>query len=333
MAIKTKPKIKYCEEELLNSSESKCSFFNHKDTEHIYEESKALLFDFLNNNSIDDRSEQCPKCDIFIDFEDNVLSKKCPTCGTPLLLALERRGRFCQPDKIISFCFDKETCMEHIDKWIKRQKLTSKKFCRFVSNPDNIKPIYIPFWSYNTQNITSYYGYRGEDLNSIYAKWSQHSSYISKQFNNFLMPATKSFPLELLIKSKSWNLDEAIIYNDNLLNGCSAELYTLDFEQAFRKAKNIMLEEIEKEICKDMGGDAQTILYSRTSWVDISFSQLLLPLWFCTYKRKNKTFHLIVNGQNGDIIENSPKDRVKLSILILFIFAFVCGCMDLLFFL
>jgi hypothetical protein len=95
--------------------------------------------------------------------------------------------------------------------------------------------------------------------------------------------------------------------------------------EGFEQAQTVMDPVIRSSILRDIGGDHQRIHSSRTSYEDITFKHLLLPVWISAYLFNRKTYRFLVNGRTGEVQGERPWSWVKILLLFLFILALIGG--------
>ncbi|MEM8486403.1 MAG: hypothetical protein AAF564_12700, partial [Bacteroidota bacterium] len=63
----------------------------------------------------------------------------------------------------------------------------------------------------------------------------------------------------------------------------------------------------------DIGGDEQRILYKDTSYSNITFKHILLPIWISSYRYKGEIYRFMVNGQTGEVQGQRPWSKLKIA--------------------
>ena len=54
-----------------------------------------------------------------------------------------------------------------------------------------------------------------------------------------------------------------------------------------------------------------------TSYDDITFKLMLLPVWLACYIYAGKTYNILVNGRTGEVVGERPYSKVKIALAIL----------------
>ncbi|RUM76763.1 MAG: hypothetical protein DSZ12_01340, partial [Sulfurovum sp.] len=75
----------------------------------------------------------------------------------------------------------------------------------------------------------------------------------------------------------------------------------------------------------DIGGDQQQITSVQTQHHDITYKNVLLPVWTASFTWKNKTYSYAINAQTGKIVGDRPYSYVKIVLLVLSILSLISG--------
>jgi len=197
----------------------------------------------------------------------------------------------------------------------------------------------MPFWTYDCIATTDYEGQRGEDywVTETYTttvngklttqtrqvrktRWYPASGTVVDDFNDVLVPASTSLPLNNQVNAEPWSndgtLSELVPYDDAYLAGFRCESYGIDLPAGFEGAKQRMRPTIEGTIRADIGGDHQRISSMRSSYDHITFKHILLPLWVSAYRFNRKLYRVLINGRTGELIGDRPYSKWKIGTLI-----------------
>ena len=85
-----------------------------------------------------------------------------------------------------------------------------------------------------------------------------------------------------------------------------------------------MEEPIRERIRYDIGGDHQRISSVQTSYADITFKHILLPVWVTAYRYNDKAFRIVINARTGEVQGERPYSVVKIVFLVLMIILLIC---------
>ncbi len=89
----------------------------------------------------------------------------------------------------------------------------------------------------------------------------------------------------------------------------------------------MMVEPIQASIRRDIGGDHQQIESVNTSYSNITFKHLLLPIWLSAYRYNDRTFHFLVNARTGEVQGERPYSAAKIALLVVAILAAVIAAL------
>ena len=84
-----------------------------------------------------------------------------------------------------------------------------------------------------------------------------------------------------------------------------------------------MKSEIRSMCIRAIGGDTYRDLRFNTNHFDVTFKQIMLPIYSGYFEYTNKNYNFIVNGQTGKIAGKCPISPLKVTILVLFILTIV----------
>jgi hypothetical protein len=122
-----------------------------------------------------------------------------------------------------------------------------------------------------------------------------------------------------------WDLPELVGYNDSYLAGFVTESYQTQLKEGFDEAKERIRPVIETTVRADIGGDVQQIHSVNTSYNDITFKHILLPLWISAYRFEDKVYRFTVNARTGEVQGERPYSAWKIFFFVLTILAVVGG--------
>jgi len=105
--------------------------------------------------------------------------------------------------------------------------------------------------------------------------------------------------------------ERALRYEPAYLAGFRAQRYQIELAAGFEKAKAVMANEIGRSVRRDIGGDEQRVMSISTTYSDIYFLHLLLPVWIGAYQFQNKVYHVVVNARTGDVEGERPYSAVQ----------------------
>jgi hypothetical protein len=121
-----------------------------------------------------------------------------------------------------------------------------------------------------------------------------------------------------LIQSlEPWPLAKSRPFTLQFLSGYFARTYDVPLEDGFKRGKQRMDEAIRHEIVRRIGGDEQRVTGQKSSYDDITFKHLLLPVWLLAYRYKQKTYRVTINAATGEVQGERPYSWIKITLFVL----------------
>lgn len=278
----------------------------------------------------------CADCGGETTFGENVTAGSCAFCGSPIAAHGVSR-KLIKPAAVLPFRVPREDALGQFKKWIASRWFAPSALKRLaVADAQRLRGVYLPFWTYDAATTTEYTGERGDDysVTETYTahengrpvtktrtvtrtRWSSTSGTVENTFDDVLVCASGSVPGAIVRKLEPWDMEAIVPYADDYLAGFESESYRVDLAAGFEAAKAIMAGQIEATICADIGGDHQRVSSVNTAYRDVRFKHLLLPLWLCAYRFRDRVFRFVVNARTGEVQGERPWSWVKITLLVL----------------
>jgi hypothetical protein len=137
-----------------------------------------------------------------------------------------------------------------------------------------------------------------------------------RAFDDVLVVGSESLPRALAEELEPWDLANLVVYQDEYLSGFTAERYQIDVKRGWVRATERMEEVIRGDIRRDIGGDRQQITSLSTRHGEITFKHVLLPMWICSYRYRDKVFRFLVNARTGEVQGERPWSWVKITLAV-----------------
>lgn len=284
----------------------------------------------------------CNACGAEISVEENVTSVKCAYCNSPHVLT-KRQEAGIPPEGIIPFCIDQNEANDIFSKWVKKRFFAPNKLKKLYQQ-HKVEPFFLPYWTFDAntnttwraQGGTAYYVTTGHGENRRQERkvnWTRISGRVSKFFNDVLVNASgeqKSF----VSKIENYNTVVTKPYSPEFLSGVGAQLYSVLPDTGFNIAKKKMDIELHNQIRSSIlqrYDEVQSLRLS-THYYNVTFKQLLVPVYRTGYMYKDKLYSCIINGQTSKIAGEYPKSVVKIVLAILIPILIIFGINLLLFY-
>lgn len=275
---------------------------------------------------------QCPSCAAQFDLDTSVHSGDCPFCGTSVVTSTGEIHEF-SPQALLPFAISREEAFSAYSKWIKGRWFAPSKLKDHARENESLKGVYIPYWTYDSDTVTSYSGQRGDVYyvrkmvtvmeNGRYVRrsrmvpkvrWTRVQGRTQRHFDDLLIGATKTLPRKITDWLEPWDLENLVPYTEEYLSGFQSEVYQVALDEGFTHAQRNMQQVIRRDVTQSIGGDQQRIHRSNTKHSKTTFKHLLLPLWTAAFTFKGKTYRFVVNGRNGKIRGERPYSIIKIGL-------------------
>ncbi len=264
----------------------------------------------------------CPSCgaEIISDNRDTA-STYCHYCNSVISIAGRLSGKY-KPDKIIPFKKTKEDAIEGFKLW------THKKFFLPKGFKDNkileeIRGIYVPFWLADCC-VDGELVVIGKNSSSVrkgdYRITTTIEHYVVRKGSIIYrgVPADGSSRAnDLLMENiEPFNYNELVDFSMSYLAGHTAEKYDIDKDMILPRISQRTAAAAEAAFKKTITGYSSLVTKSSNFRIShINWDYALLPMWFLSYKYKDKYYHFAMNGQTGKFAGDLPLDKLKLGLV------------------
>ncbi len=291
---------------------------------------------FLNDNGVGVEKQEivtvkCNNCGASSTLKPNITSDNCPFCASPLVITGGTANSIIKPKYLLPFKVDQKTAFVDFKAWIKSLWFAPNDLKNYADNAEKLNGMYIPYWTYDSKTISEYTGERGIDYTTVESyttvedgktvtrertvtrtRWNYVSGTVYNDFDDVLVLASNSLPESYTNALEPWDMQNITSYNDQYLSGFRTESYQVDVKTGFEKSKVIMNGEIRNTICANIGGDHQRIGSVETTYNDITFKHILLPIWLSAYRYNDKVFRFMINGRTGEVQGERPYSVIKI---------------------
>ena len=270
---------------------------------------------------------KCDSCGAEIEAPANVSSFPCPFCSSNIV-ATARAATHIKPGAILPFKMTAAQARDMYARWVHSRWFAPTRLRRESFIDATFTGTYVPSWTYDCAARTRYAGQRGDAyyvtviINKTPTRqrrinWTSVSGSVANRFDDVLVLASKSLSPKQLEELDPWNTKECVPYDDAYLAGFRAEVYQVTLKDGFEIAKDKMRPLIEASIRSNIGGDEQRIDALSTSYADITFKHLLLPVWLSAYRFHEKVYRFMVNARTGEVVGERPYSTAKITLFII----------------
>lgn len=315
-----------------------CDFCGTVRRLHRPEEGAAIgEFDFATalrgsgtNWGVTRRLVACKSCGAQLLYNSDQMSGMCPYCGSAVVLSAEDADCGVAPNAIIPFTLTKEQVAEKFYRWNKFAFWSPEKFRRGKILSE-LTPVYIPYWSFEADAVTTYSGRFGHTVGSgdrERTDWYQKTGIAEKHISEFNVCGSRKFFNDKMLNSVvSFKSRECLPYTPETLSGMAAEIYTIGIDEAWNYAKTTGLKkEIMESTREHEHADCYSNLVYSTEYYNVKFKYVLVPVYLAGCRYGGKIYNVVASGTNGRGKCGRPISIAKFIITpLLFVAYFVIG--------
>ena len=277
----------------------------------------------------------CTGCGAIVQFEPPQVAGACPFCAANIVTQPKNSDPLIAPDGVLPFVVPKGRASSSVREWLASRWFAPGALAA-LAQPEGIRGIYLPFWTFDAKTNTRYTGLRGDhyfemvqvqenvngqnvirEVQQVRTAWKGASGSVAVGFDDVLVPASRSVPPERLQQLSPWKLSDVKPYESAFLSGFQAQRYQVELKDGFVSSRQIMDRAVQDEIRRDIGGDEQQIQDSDTRYSNLTFKHLLLPVWVGSYRFEGCVYQVLVNAQTGEVIGDRPYSKGKIFLFVL----------------
>jgi ribosomal protein S27E len=278
----------------------------------------------------------CTGCGATVEFQPPEVAGNCPFCAAAIVAQPKSSDPHIAPAALLPFAIVRDKATNLVRDWLGSLWFAPSGLQK-LAKQDAINGVYLPFWTYDARTVTDYRGSRGDyyyeteyfmemDANGRQVqrsrqvrktRWSGASGRVDNEFDDVTVCASKSVQKDKIRESDPWDLNNLTPYEPAFLSGFKAQRYQLELTEGFEEAKRMMVPAIESTIRRDIGGDEQSIDAYNTTYFDVSFKHILLPVWIGAYRFQARVFQVLVNARTGEVQGERPYSGIKIFFAVL----------------
>lgn len=274
---------------------------------------------------------QCPNCGAQVEFEEEVHSKECPFCATPVVTDTGTH-RHIKPKGVLPFLLDERQAREAMTDWLGSLWLAPNGLSQYARKGRKLEGIYVPYWTFDAKTVTDYRGQRGTVHHTGHGKerktkirWRNVSGRVARAFDDIVVLASRALPKRFTDALEPWDLSALEPYQPEFLAGFRAEAYQVELTDGYTEARAHMDQIIRRDVRFDIGGDRQRIQDLRTNVSDVTFKHVLLPVWMAAYRFRGQSYRFVVNGRTGRVRGERPWSFWKIFFLVVLALILAAG--------
>lgn len=260
---------------------------------------------------------KCPQCGGEIYSTDNTAAGFCSFCGASTVLS-SRLVKEKKVDYLIPFKKTKEDCKQAYGK-LMRRALYAPKELKDPTNIDGFRGIYMPYWVYHVkqQGHVKLHGtksYRRGDY-IITKHYGLHMD-VDAQYKGLSYDASSAFSDDISAKMSPYDVKNMKPFTPSLLSGFYADMSDVEADIYAQDAKAFSADATTNRIRRspEIAGyaleNAETIPHKIPPHI-VSTDSAMMPVWFLSYRNRDRVAYAAVNGQTGRVVADLPVDIRK----------------------
>lgn len=272
----------------------------------------------------------CKACGAQSVYDELQIANECPYCGSNQVME-EKGEETMAPGGVVPFQVTAGQAASKFAAWIKR-KLFCPRAAKESAKPGAFKGVYLPYWTFDARTQSDYEGEYGidrrvkrGDQEKTVTDWYPVRGHYREDFDDELVLASTRYEESLMRDVEPFNTAGNKKYKPEYVAGFIAERYSVGLKDAWEKARRFIKRKLENnievKITEEHRADHVRLKRVNTSYRDVTYKYLLLPVWLSAYQFKGKTYHFMVNGQTGNAGGNTPLSALRIAIAVVLVIA------------
>jgi len=268
----------------------------------------------------------CEACGSVVAVAPNALTDTCAFCGSNRVLARDVAGDILRPTALIPFAVDQQRLQALVKEWL-GQGWMHPSGLRNIHALRELAGVYLPHWTFDTHARakwraevghlkTERYRQGGEWKTRTTIKWRWQSGSVSMPINDLLVAGTGKVSQVVLEKVAPFDLGKLVTYDPGYLAGWQAKIYDIPLTEAWSMAKDQIRERIKGACYADTGSAHVRSFRMSVDFDEERWRHILLPVYLVSYKFEDRTFQIMVNGQNGKVAGQKPVEWLRIWLVI-----------------
>lgn len=281
----------------------------------------------------------CQNCGAQVMFSAHQTATSCPMCGSAHIAAA-KQAEGIPPDGIIPFKVDQYQAQELFRKWV-RSRWFAPNSLKKSYQEGKLTPVYLPYWTFDAQAQANYQGRGGRVRHVRRGKqsyttvdWFPVSGTVRENFDDIQICASANAQRKLAGEIQPFGTSRGCEpYDVAYLAGAQAEHYAVQLDDGYRQAQGQMEAALESAATNQIlarGFQQASVTRLNPSFTNVTYKQVLLPVWLAAFTQGGKSWHYAINGETGKVSGERPYSAVKIGTVIALV-AIVCLLLILLF--
>lgn len=269
----------------------------------------------------------CKSCGAESVYDALQVAGECPYCGSNQVMEAAAKDTLA-PGGVVPFKIDAKNAGQRFVSWIK-----GKLFCptkaKQKAKPDAFTGVYLPYWTFDADTTSQYSGRYGRNRTErdrdgktrVVTDWYPVSGTHQESIDDALVCGTTRHDEGILRGMEPFNTAGNVAYKPEYVAGFVAERYSVGLKDAWEKAKalinSLLHRNVEQKVARENAADQVDISSLRTSFANITYKYLLLPVWISSFTYNGKVYQFVVNGETGRVSGKTPISPWRVAVAIL----------------
>lgn len=258
----------------------------------------------------------CSQCGGEIISDDTTAATFCSFCASTAILD-SRVSKERRPTKIIPFVKTKDDCKKAYAQMMRRS-IFAPKILKDEKSLEKFRGIYIPYWvySFGKKETVTFDGMQSR----MDGDWEIFEHYkvtteITEDYTGLTYDASSSFADSLSEAIAPFDYEQGKEFTPAYLSGFYADTNDVDVTVYQQEAEDFVVNDAYEKfgnnyVCTDYNVDSgymKMAVEPDTRKVELA----MLPVWFLSYRKKDRMFYAVVNGQTGKAAAEIPVGMTK----------------------
>lgn len=276
---------------------------------------------------VEKKTVSCSECGSETVYDALQVADTCPYCGSHQVMEASTVNTLA-PNGVCAFQITDKEAGVNFHKWLKRRIFTPRA-AKISAKPNAFKGVYLPYWTFDTKTGSHYTASYGIDRvikekdgeTRIETDWYMTSGFYQEFIDDQLVSASTRYDHDMLRKIEPFNLLDNKSYQPEYVSGFLAERYSIGLQDGWNIAQQDIREHIRSQIASkvrfECGADHVRNVQFSTTYDNITYKYLMLPIWLSSFQYKSKVYQFMVNGQTGKVGGKAPISPIRVAIAVM----------------
>jgi len=281
---------------------------------------------------VSQKTVTCKSCGATTVYDSLEVANECPYCGSNQVMEANDVSTLA-PNGVVPFRITAKQAGENFKSWIKG-KWFCPKAAKESAEADQFQGIYLPYWTFDSDTHTDYtakYGInrrvKDGDNEKTVTDWYNTSGTYDHFIDDMLVSGSTNHDASIMSCIEPFDTEDNKAYQPEYIAGYAAERYSIGLKDAWEKAKQFITSRlkslIESKVVSENRADTVKDVVMRTTYSNITYKYLMLPIYISSFTYKGKVYQFMVNGQSGKVGGRSPVSALRVMLAILIVIAII----------